>query len=63
MPFDVYLLGKDTVAAEVIMKPETTAMLQAAAARGCRVHQGRHMLDGQADLLARFLAMPGYRED
>ena len=63
MPFDVYLLGKDTVAAEVIMKPETTAMLHRAAARGCRIHQGRHMLDGQADLLARFLAMPGHRED
>lgn len=58
MPFDVYLLGPETVAAEVIMKPETTAMLHAAAARGCRIHQGRHMLDGQADLLARFLAMP-----
>jgi shikimate dehydrogenase len=41
------------------MKPETTAMLHAAAARGCRIHQGRHMLDGQAALLAGFLAMPG----
>ena len=63
LPFDVYLLDSSTLAAEVIMKPETTAMLQAASARGCRIHQGRHMLDGQADLLARFLAMPGHCED
>jgi shikimate dehydrogenase len=57
--FDVDLMTPDMIAAEVIMKPETTALLYAAAARGCRIHQGRHMLDGQADLLARFLRMPG----
>jgi hypothetical protein len=33
--------------------------VDAAAARGCRIHQGRHMLDGQVALLWRFLAMPG----
>jgi shikimate dehydrogenase len=59
MPFDVERLTPATIAAEVIMKPETTALLHAAAARGCRIHQGKHMLDGQAGLLARFLAMPG----
>jgi shikimate dehydrogenase len=59
MPFDVARLAPGTLAAEVIMKPETTALLHAAAARGCRIHPGRHMLDGQAALLARFLAMPG----
>lgn len=59
MPFEVERLEPSTLAAEVIMKPETTAMLHAAAARGCRIHQGKHMLDGQAGLLARFLAMPG----
>jgi shikimate dehydrogenase len=59
MPFDVARLEPPTIAAEVIMKPETTAMLQAAAARGCRIHQGKHMLDGQAALLGRFLRMPG----
>jgi shikimate dehydrogenase len=59
MPFDVARLEPPTIAAEVIMKPETTAMLEAAAARGCRIHQGKHMLDGQAALLGRFLRMPG----
>ncbi len=59
MPFDVEKLEPSILAAEVIMKPDTTAMLQRAAARGCRIHQGRHMLDGQAALLARFLRMPG----
>lgn len=59
MPFAVERLAPGMIAAEVIMKPETTAMLHAAAACGCRIHQGRHMLDGQADLLAAFLGMPG----
>jgi shikimate dehydrogenase len=59
MSFDVDRLEPSTLVAEVIMKPETTALLHRAAARGCRVHQGRHMLDGQAALLARFLRAPG----
>jgi shikimate dehydrogenase len=59
LPFDVDRLDPSILAAEVIMKPANTAMLERAAARGCRIHQGTHMLDGQAALLARFLRMPG----
>jgi shikimate dehydrogenase len=37
------------------MQPETTALLAAAAARGCRIHHGRHMLDEQIRLMAAFM--------
>jgi len=46
------------VVAEVIMQPARTALLIAAEARGCRVHEGRHMLDAQLSLLADFVAGP-----
>jgi shikimate dehydrogenase len=43
------------IVAEVVMRPERTALLDAAEARGCRIHFGRHMLDAQVRLLADFL--------
>lgn len=60
LPLDASLLQPDTLVAEVIMKPERTALLDEAMRRGCRVHYGRHMLDTQVELIARFmLADPG----
>lgn len=60
LPLPVDALGPGTVVADIVMKPERTALLQAAAARGCAVHFGRHMLDEQVGLMARFLgAFPG----
>ena len=53
--FDVSTLTPGTLVAEVIMKPERTALLEAAAARGLDVHPGRHMLEGQMDLIFDFL--------
>lgn len=58
LPVDVARLEAGAVAAEVIMNPARTAFLDAAAARGCRTHEGRHMLDAQLDLLAGFLTGP-----
>lgn len=55
LPLDVDLLRPGMVAAEIIMKPARTAFVQAAEAKGCRVHLGRHMLDAQIRLLADFL--------
>jgi shikimate dehydrogenase len=43
--------------AEVVMLPETTKLLAAAAARGCRTHHGRHMLDEQIRLMAEFMGI------
>jgi shikimate dehydrogenase len=60
LPFDADLLTPDQIAAEIIMQPQTTAMMAAAAARGCRVQPGIPMLACQLELMADF--MSGRRE-
>lgn len=55
LPLDVGGLTPDMVVAEIIMTPERTALLHQAAQRGCRIHLGRHMLDQQIELMARFM--------
>ncbi len=55
--FDVERLDPSTLVAEVLMKPETTTLLTAAAARGCPTHQGKHMLDGQRDLMMAYFGL------
>ena len=57
LPLDPNLLKPSMTVAEVVMKPERTALLEAAASKGCRVHLGRHMLDAQVRLLAEFLGL------
>lgn len=54
---DVDGLSRDQVVAEIIMKPETTALLAAAQARGCKIHYGLPMLRSQADLMAAFVGI------
>jgi shikimate dehydrogenase len=60
LPIDARLLTPEMLVAEVVMLPETTALLEAAAARGCRIHRGQHMLDEQIRLMAAFM---GVRSD
>jgi shikimate dehydrogenase len=55
LPLDVGRLSPETVVAEIIMIPEQTRLLREAAARGCRIHLGKHMLDTQIELMARFM--------
>jgi shikimate dehydrogenase len=55
LPFDPAAAAAGTVVAEIVMKPERTPLVEAAAARGLAVHLGRHMLDHQVPLLARFI--------
>ncbi|MEO1089631.1 MAG: shikimate dehydrogenase [Pseudomonadota bacterium] len=55
LPFEVDCLGPGVVVADIVMKPERTALLVAAEARGCTIHYGRHMLDQQVPLMGRFL--------
>ncbi|TCT05707.1 shikimate dehydrogenase family protein [Aquabacter spiritensis] len=55
--FDVARAEPPMLVAEVLMKPETTALLRAAAARGCAIHQGKHMLDGQRDLMMAYFGL------
>jgi len=55
LPLDMTRVDASTLVAEVIAKPPMTALLQAAQQRGCRIHEGRHMLQAQIELMARFL--------
>jgi len=55
LPLALDAVGPETVIAEIIMKPEKTAWLAAAEARGLRTHYGRHMLDCQIELIGKFM--------
>lgn len=55
LPVRPEALGPGMMVAEVIMKPETTPLLERAMAAGCAIHQGCYMLDAQIALLADFL--------
>lgn len=55
LSFDVSELTAATLVTEVIMKPEKTALILAAEARGLRAQQGKHMLDYQMDLIFDFM--------
>jgi shikimate dehydrogenase len=57
LPLDVSKLEARQVVAEIIMSPETTALLAAAQARGCRVQRGRPKLDCQLRLMADFMGL------
>jgi len=54
LPFALDPLGPRALVADLIMKPERTALLQLAEARGLATHLGRHLLDCQAEIIARF---------
>ncbi len=55
LPLDMAGLKPGMVAAEIIMQPETTAFLAAAAQRGCTLHRGQARLAAQLDLMREFL--------
>ncbi|SDE99917.1 shikimate dehydrogenase family protein [Limimaricola pyoseonensis] len=55
LPFDPADLSPGTLVAEVIMQPEETPLLAAAAARGLPTHLGRMMLEGQLRQMMAFL--------
>lgn len=55
LPLPLAAVAPETVIAEIIMKPEQTAWLAAAQARGLTTHYGHHMLDCQAELIGKFI--------
>lgn len=59
LPLDVAALAPGTIAAEVVVAPETTPFLEEAGRRGGVVHGGRAMLQAQLDLIVEFL-FPGF---
>ncbi len=59
LPIALASLGCDAIVADIIMKPPVTRLLREAARLGHRTVEGRHMLDGQAELIWRFFGLPG----
>lgn len=57
LPLDVSRLDARQIVAEVIMNPETTPLLAAAWARGCRVQPGWPMLACQVEMMADFMGL------
>jgi shikimate dehydrogenase len=56
LPVDVERLSPGTLVAEVIAKPEVSELLEAAAARGCKIHSGIHMVRHQVRETVRFVS-------
>jgi shikimate dehydrogenase len=56
LPVDVERLSPGTLVAEVIAKPEVSRLLEAAAARGCKIHSGIHMGRHQVLETVRFFS-------
>ncbi|MDQ2064843.1 shikimate dehydrogenase [Xinfangfangia sp. CPCC 101601] len=50
-------LSPNQIISEMIMKPNVTRFLEAAAARGCRTHIGYHALMGQANATMSFFGL------
>lgn len=57
LPLDVSRLTDNQVVAEIIMKPEMTALLTQAKSKGCKIHFGIPMLRSQAALMAQFMGI------
>ena len=57
LPLDVSRLDARQIVAEIIMNPETTPLLAAARARGCRVQPGWPMLACQLGMMADFMGL------
>ena len=57
LPFDLGRASTQAIVADLIMKPEHTRLLETAQARGHRIHLGRHLLESQAALVARYFGL------
>jgi shikimate dehydrogenase len=59
LPFSLDQAAPGAVVADLIMKPAMTRLLETAAARGHRIHAGRHLLESQIALVARSFGLGG----
>ncbi|WP_235921822.1 shikimate dehydrogenase family protein [Lentzea tibetensis] len=57
LPFDPAKLAGGTLVADIVMEPEITRLLHAAAELGLPTHQGIHMLSGQIDHYLSFFGL------
>ena len=62
LPLNTDRLSPHQIVAEIIMQPAETPLLQAARAKGCRVHHGAPMLASQIALMAAFMGVPATQE-
>ena len=58
LPLDANALQPETTVCDIIMNPHETELLRIAKERGCRLHHGRNMLDGQMELFWDFFGLP-----
>lgn len=56
-PLNVEELQPNQIVAEIIMTPTMTPLLEAAQAKGCRIHYGLPMLQCQIELMAQFMGI------
>jgi shikimate dehydrogenase len=61
LPIDITHLASHALVADIILKPVMTPLLLAARARGCVIHQGPAMLEGQIDAVLDFFAVRAQR--
>lgn len=57
LPVDPAYLDPSMVVVDVVMKPEITPLLRAAAGKGCRIQPGRYMLEGQVAAIGAFFGI------
>jgi shikimate dehydrogenase len=63
MPMDIARLAPTTFVGEVVLKQETTAFLDAAIKRGCKVQFGIDMLFEQIPAYLEFFGLPASTPD
>ena len=57
LPMAVEMLRADAIVADAVMKPPITRLLAEAARHGCRIQEGRHMLDSQVGAIWNFFGL------
>lgn len=55
LPIDPQKLRPASLVIDLVIDPEMTPLLKAAAQKSCRVHSGRHTLNGQVSAILEFL--------
>lgn len=60
-PIDPERIAPSTLVVDVILKPATSPLIEAAARRGCAVQRGIRMLEGQVEAICDFFEIGGAR--
>ena len=55
LPFEINKTPSNSLIIDIIMKPEMTNLLKKAVSNNRKIHQGKHMLDYQIELIEKFL--------